>query len=472
MSALSAANLSDDWAAGLHMLGLDALAGKTADLLTAAGIPNLLLKGPATAHRLYPEHPGVRRYGDVDLLVPVQHFVQAQNVMRANDYRAMAAGTSAADWAWHEIPWLGPPPVSLVIDLHRGFAGVTDPEAFFRVLWATRSSLQVCGSTVAVPSAAGTALIIALHAASPGRSGKPLTDLMQARAVLDTPTWRDAAALARECGAESALRAGLGLLPGGGEFADDLGIRGTVAAEHWLGGRQRDRVSVSLAEAIARPGLRGTAAYVVRRVLPSAAFLRLSDPAANNGRWGLAAAYGRRMGRVVVKAPRAALDVLEARRSTDSGRRTTRLTRKLRYGNRVLRHLLRVLRRADLDTVRVARWSLLAHRSGREQLRADDGLRTLQLSAPPFLRAGDRAAVQLVLRARNATCLEKAVVLQRFDAAAGRPRTLVVGVTSPRTGFRAHAWLDGDPQTDPDLQEILRHEAPAAWCSPLKMEAT
>lgn len=471
MTAQPAA-LPGDWATGLRLLGLDALAGQTSDLLSAGGIPTMLLKGPATATRLFPDHPDSRPYNDVDLLVPVPQFDQAQHLLRSNGYRAMAEGTAAGDWAWHEIPWLAPAPVGLVVDLHRGFAGVTDPEAFFQALWADRSSLQLCGSAVPVPSAAGTALIVALHAASPGRSHKPLTDLVRARTVLDTRTWRAAAALARECGGESALRAGLELLPDGAQFALEVGVGGVVAPDLWLGGRQRDRVSVSLAEAMARPGLRGKATYVVRRVVPSAAFMRLSDPAANNGPLGLAAAYGRRMSRVVVKAPRAALDVLEARRSAEpGGRGSGTLARKLQFGTRVLRHLLRVFHRADLDTLAVARWTWRAHRSSREQLRTDDGLRTLQLPPPPFVRPVDRAATQLVLRARRATCLEKAVTLQRFDAAAGRPRTLVVGVTSPRAGFRAHAWLDGDPQSDPDLQEILRQEAPTEW-GPQQMEAS
>lgn len=465
------AERAGQWAAAMRLLGLDELAGRTSDLLTAAGIPAMLLKGPVTAHRLYPDHPDDRRYGDVDLLVPVAQFVQAQHLLRANNYRPMAAGTSAGDWAWHEIPWLAPAPIGLVIDLHRSFAGVTDPDAFFQALWSSRSSMQLCGSEVAIPSAAGTALIVALHAASPGRSGKPRIDLARARAVLDTQVWRDAAVLARDSGAESALRAGLELLPDGAELAAEIGVTGVVAADLWLGGRQRDRVSVSLAEALSRPGLLGKAAFVVRRVVPSAAFLRLSDPAAKGGRLALTAAYGRRLRRAIIRGPRAAMDVLEARRSAGpSGGKGWFAARAARSG-RVLRYLLRVMRSADRDSLRVAGWSWRAHRSGREQLRADDGLRTLQLPPPPFVRPGDRAAAQLVLRARKATCLEKAVVLQRFDAAAGRPRAVVVGVSSPLTGFRAHAWLDGDRQSDAALQEIHRRETPAEWCPVTSMEA-
>lgn len=68
-----------------------------------------------------------------------------------------------------------------------------------------------------------------------------------------------------------------------------------------------------------------------------------------------------------------------------------------------------------------------------------------------------------VLRLRGATCLERSLVLQRFDAAAGRARVLIVGVTGPGDGFRAHAWLDGDRQGDTELREIVRVAAPASW---------
>jgi hypothetical protein len=47
------------------------------------------------------------------------------------------------------------------------------------------------------------------------------------------------------------------------------------------------------------------------------------------------------------------------------------------------------------------------------------------------------------------SCLVNAIVVQAWDSAHGRRRDLVVGVTRP-DGFRAHAWLDGDPVPAPD----------------------
>jgi hypothetical protein len=48
------------------------------------------------------------------------------------------------------------------------------------------------------------------------------------------------------------------------------------------------------------------------------------------------------------------------------------------------------------------------------------------------------------LRRFGESCLVNAIVLQAWEAAHGRRRDLVVGITRP-DGFRAHAWLQGDP---------------------------
>ena len=48
----------------------------------------------------------------------------------------------------------------------------------------------------------------------------------------------------------------------------------------------------------------------------------------------------------------------------------------------------------------------------------------------------------------------------RAQLAAGGPRELVIGVTSPRNGFRAHAWLEGDPPCHSEgYDELLRRGA-------------
>ena len=64
---------------------------------------------------------------------------------------------------------------------------------------------------------------------------------------------------------------------------------------------------------------------------------------------------------------------------------------------------------------------------------------------PPALPRCCRRWVAATLRARRDTCLVRSAVLQAWDADHGRPRDLVIGVTAPSAGFKAHAWLDGEP---------------------------
>lgn len=70
--------------------------------------------------------------------------------------------------------------------------------------------------------------------------------------------------------------------------------------------------------------------------------------------------------------------------------------------------------------------------------------------APPTGEPGrGRRSVQVAVRLLRASCLERALVLQRWDEAGNRPRDVVVGVCLDGGRMRAHAWLDGeDPRGD------------------------
>jgi hypothetical protein len=63
---------------------------------------------------------------------------------------------------------------------------------------------------------------------------------------------------------------------------------------------------------------------------------------------------------------------------------------------------------------------------------------------PPALPPTAVRGVNAVLRITRPTCLEAALVRQRWLRAHGVLRDVVIGVTAPRDGFRAHAWLE-DP---------------------------
>jgi len=110
-------------------------------------------------------------------------------------------------------------------------------------------------------------------------------------------------------------------------------------------------------------------------------------------------------------------------------------------------------RRFGLANLRAAWWAWRSVRASRRQLAT--GLKAL-LPAPPPVSLSSTRAVEAVLRRTRATCLEGALVRQRWLAAHGRDHEVVIGVTSPRDGFSAHAWLDGVEAEAGAYKEITR----------------
>ena len=119
--------------------------------------------------------------------------------------------------------------------------------------------------------------------------------------------------------------------------------------------------------------------------------------------------------------------------------------------------------RLDLATWRAALWALRAKRSCSRTLGAN-GAAMLALPAlpmPPALPGRARRGVEAVLARTGATCLERSSVLQTWDLAHDRRREVIVGVTRPSTGFRAHAWLEGDETCESEgFTELLRLPPP------------
>jgi Transglutaminase-like superfamily len=114
----------------------------------------------------------------------------------------------------------------------------------------------------------------------------------------------------------------------------------------------------------------------------------------------------------------------------------------------------------DLPTLRAAAWAVRALRSARRDLQRH-GLEGTRVAPPPRLPAGARRGVFAVIRRKPHSCLERALVLQRWEAAQGAPSDVVIGVPGPGGDFVAHAWLETmpDPQAA-DYHEIHRIPAP------------
>jgi Transglutaminase-like superfamily len=108
-----------------------------------------------------------------------------------------------------------------------------------------------------------------------------------------------------------------------------------------------------------------------------------------------------------------------------------------------------------LAELRAAWWARRALPRVRRQLSAGR-LRDIEVRPAPRLPAEAQRGVDAVLRRLPSSCLERAIVLQRWHAAQGRSVDVIVGVTAPGD-FRAHAWLDYEPEPAfPRFDELFR----------------
>jgi hypothetical protein len=110
----------------------------------------------------------------------------------------------------------------------------------------------------------------------------------------------------------------------------------------------------------------------------------------------------------------------------------------------------------DRDDLRAAAWAVRAALSVRRQL-SQGTFDTVSVPPPPVAPPSATRGVHAVLRRTGHSCLVKSLVRQRWFAARGYPVDLIIGVTAPSEGFKAHAWLDGD--ADAGYRELTRRPA-------------
>lgn len=111
--------------------------------------------------------------------------------------------------------------------------------------------------------------------------------------------------------------------------------------------------------------------------------------------------------------------------------------------------------RVDLPTLRAAAWAARSLAAARWQLRRRR-IHDIELAPPPRLPPDAVRGVRALLRRWRHTCLEEALVVQRWEIAHGTYRDIVIGVTAPNKQFGAHAWLDGDPEQPGVFSELTR----------------
>jgi hypothetical protein len=127
---------------------------------------------------------------------------------------------------------------------------------------------------------------------------------------------------------------------------------------------------------------------------------------------------------------------------------------------RTLSRARRVFALLAPSSLRAAAWALLALRRARRDLAAH-GLQGAWVAKPPRLPASARVGLLAVVGHRPSTCLERALVLQRWEADHGVPSDVVIGVRNASDNFQAHAWLEGMSDAGPHaFHEILRLPAP------------
>ncbi len=297
-------------------LAIDRASAEAVVALRDAGVPSILLKGPSFDALLYdPSEP--RLYTDIDLLIPSGGEASAHAVLEALGYRQRSEREPEAV-AEHATVWKRSAD-GMSVDLHWTLNGVpataeVDP---WEVLAADTDSMEVGGTTVEVLSEPGRALHVAIHAALPGNSGrKTLLDLSRALERLPGSTWAAAAALAGRLGAEAPFVAGLGRLPAGEQLAGTLVLAGERSVDAALLADSAPYSAWTLERLSRAPGVRAKLRILLPRLLPKPEFMRLWYPVARRGPVGLALAYLRRLGWLIVATPRALRAWRRARRET------------------------------------------------------------------------------------------------------------------------------------------------------------
>ncbi len=276
----------------------------------------LVIKGPSIAQWLYVDD-GERASVDVDVLVPPEEWDRTVEKLTSRGFIATHEGSREGETAPHSMEFhredeeLG----RHSIDLHRYFPGIELPASdAFEVLWAETVADVQAGVPVWFPSLRARALVVGLHAARSPGVRRTLDDLTRMAEWADTNGWEPVVSLARGLEALPALRAGLELLPDGPAVVERAGLSNVTVTPEWaLMSHHAGRTALRLEELREAPWHQRPG-QVARWVVPSPTMMRIRDPRASEGAWGLTRAYGVRLGQGLRQLPTAIRAVHDARR--------------------------------------------------------------------------------------------------------------------------------------------------------------
>jgi len=296
-------------AANLHV---DAVAVEAIEAMRAVGLDPILFKGPDTANWLGEE--SVRAYQDCDLLVDPADEDRAGAVLERLGYNPYMEGADLGErWTHPARLWRRG---ADQVDLHHSLFGAeSDPAEVWVQLSDRTTALRRGRTELTVLDRTATALVLALHAAQHGRAvAQPLDHLRLALARIERTSWEEAAGVAVSIGATAAFAAGLRLVPEGEALAHELALPDAPPVTVALAAASAPPQALALEQLTSQPGLRAKAAYVGRRLVPSAPWMRVSYPIARRGPVGLAAAHVWRLASAPVRIGRAVPAWRRARR--------------------------------------------------------------------------------------------------------------------------------------------------------------
>jgi len=260
-------------------------------VLQSVGVEHLVIKGPTLEGWLL--EPGGRCSVDVDLLVPPSRIDAAVAALQSAGFRSTEVSMRPGEHVAHART-LVPHGQGLEIDVHDRLPGLADPEAAWIALAAEADTMRLGARAIPVPSVRARLVILLLTAARDGIKASHYTAAVElALERLDEEVWRSAAALARELGAEGALRAALDLSAEGRQRAEQLGITEGPSLVWQLWSQSHRGPVVQLARLLESPK-RTWPSFLLNELLPSPAFMRSIDRRATKGPLALLCAYVRR----------------------------------------------------------------------------------------------------------------------------------------------------------------------------------
>jgi hypothetical protein len=239
-----------------------------------AGLPYLLLKGPATADLLGGDPTAPRLYHDVDVLVPVDAMPDAVGRLEAAGFRRKPTPSYRFSRHRHAVPFERPPGEH--VDLHLTVrdgdllaAPALEPVPVWRAAARDQVPIEWRGLTVPVPSRAFRlfALVMSMSLSELDTSDAR-ANVRSCANTLDLEEWREARSIAVELGLAGRFQAKLGLVEG--LPAPVAALRGDAPVPRLYRAALRGRPTAVLAmiEWASLPSLAERWRYLLDRLLP------------------------------------------------------------------------------------------------------------------------------------------------------------------------------------------------------------